>query len=82
MPINERWKREKASLTTEIECSSFMEGVDLIKRIAECAESQNHHPDLFLHDYKYLQIRLQTHDSGGLTSKDERLAQSIDEILG
>ena len=50
-------------------------------RIAFEAEEQNHHPD-WSNVYNELSITLNTHDAGGVTEKDFKLAQSIEEILG
>lgn len=80
MSISERWQQRDDSLVADIECDDFMAAVELINQIAELAEQQNHHPDVWLHGYKNLQIILQTHDEGGLSSKDEQLAQAIDEL--
>ncbi len=81
MSISDRWTEHEDSLSVELECGDFMEAVDLINQIAELAEAQNHHPDICLHGYRNLDVRLQTHDSGGLSPKDEKLAQAIDELL-
>ena len=49
-------------------------------RIAFECEAQNHHPD-WSNVYKTLNIRLNTHDAGGVTEKDFKLAQTIEEII-
>ena len=81
MSISDRWTEHEDSLSTELECGDFMTAVDLINQIANLAESHNHHPDICLRSYSKLEIKLQTHDSGGLSSKDEKLAVAIDGLL-
>ena len=45
----------------------------------EC-EAQNHHPE-WSNVYNTLNIRLTTHDAGGVTEKDVALAKSIEKIV-
>ena len=49
-------------------------------RIAFEAEAQNHHPD-WTNVYNELSISLSTHEAGGVTDKDLKLAHSIEEII-
>ena len=49
-------------------------------KVAEVAEKKNHHPEWF-NVWNRVEIRLSTHDSGGLTNKDIDLAKLIDEIF-
>jgi 4a-hydroxytetrahydrobiopterin dehydratase len=55
----------------------FLAAVDLIRRIAPRAQKMDHHPDLHLTGYRKLKVVLSTHDAGGLTLKDFRLAAEI-----
>ncbi|MBI4911514.1 MAG: 4a-hydroxytetrahydrobiopterin dehydratase [Acidobacteria bacterium] len=74
------WIETPQDLRLELRTPDFMSGVDLVRRIAEVAEAQNHHPDLEL-GWGYLRIRLSTHDSGGVTERDRRLAEALSPIL-
>ena len=58
----------------------FVAAVDLIRRIAVRAQSADHHPDLHLTGYRKLKVVLTTHDAGGLTHKDFRLAAEIEAL--
>ena len=49
-------------------------------RIAFECEAQGHHPD-WSNVYKNVHIRLNTHDAGGVTEKDFKLAHTIEEII-
>ena len=49
-------------------------------RVALLAEQQDHHPEWF-NVYNRVDITLTTHDAGGLTARDVRLAQAIDAIV-
>ena len=58
----------------------FLSAMDLIRRIAPRAQKMDHHPDLHLTGYRKLKVVLSTHDAGGLSSKDFRLAAEIDVL--
>jgi 4a-hydroxytetrahydrobiopterin dehydratase len=58
----------------------FLSAVALIRRIAARAEAAGHHPDLHLTAYRKLRVALSTHDAGGLTAKDFRLAAEIESL--
>ena len=58
----------------------FRAAVELIQRIAEAAESEDHHPDLHLTRYRKLRIELATHSIGGLSENDFILAAKIDRL--
>ena len=49
-------------------------------RIAFEVEVQNHHPEWF-NVYNKLSIRLSTHDAGGVSEKDFKLAHTIEGII-
>jgi 4a-hydroxytetrahydrobiopterin dehydratase len=58
---------------------SFDAAVAQFNHIAQLAQAQDHHPEV-LSSYTRLQVRIWTHDVGGLTDKDFKLARSIDDI--
>jgi 4a-hydroxytetrahydrobiopterin dehydratase len=74
------WSVDGDALTRTFECADFRAAVALIDRIADTAEASNHHPDLCLRRYRLLEVRLTTHDRGGITAWDVVLAHAI-EVL-
>jgi 4a-hydroxytetrahydrobiopterin dehydratase len=58
---------------------NFTEALGFIVRVGVLAEKMNHHPELF-NVYNKVNIRLSTHDAGGLTDKDFKLAGQIEEL--
>lgn len=58
----------------------FVAALDLLNRVAELAEQQQHHPDLHLTGYRHLRIELTTHAIGGLSENDFILAAKIDAL--
>ena len=49
-------------------------------RVALLAEQQDHHPEWF-NVYNKVDITLSTHDAGGLSERDIRLAKAIDKLV-
>lgn len=74
------WREDGAALVREEQHEDFAAALARLNRIAALAERENHHPDLCLHGWNRLTITLSTHDAGGLTDKDHRMAALIDEL--
>lgn len=68
-------------LEREVVFKNFKEAITFINQVAEIAESEGHHPDLFLHDYKKVKLTLSTHAIDGLSVNDFVLAVKINELL-
>jgi 4a-hydroxytetrahydrobiopterin dehydratase len=75
------WRREGTEITRTVTASSFMDGIALVRRVAEAAEAMNHHPDIDIR-WTSVTFTLSTHSEGGLTAKDLELAGRIDALLG
>lgn len=67
-------------LECELTFKNFNRAVLFVNAIAYLAETHDHHPDLLLHDYKRLTIRLMTHSAGGITERDFALLAQIDAL--
>jgi 4a-hydroxytetrahydrobiopterin dehydratase len=74
------WRAEDAALVRTFRCADFRSAVAFIGRIADAAEAADHHPDLCLRRYRDLEVRLTTHDAGGVTAWDVELARVIDGL--
>ena len=57
--------------------SNFSEAFAFMTRAALAAEKMNHHPE-WTNVYKRVDVRLTTHDAGGLTALDFALAEALD----
>jgi 4a-hydroxytetrahydrobiopterin dehydratase len=58
----------------------FRAGINFLDRVAQLAEKEGHHPDLYLEGYRHVRISLSTHAVDGLSSNDFILAAKIDEL--
>jgi 4a-hydroxytetrahydrobiopterin dehydratase len=59
---------------------NFREAFSFMTNVALMAEKMNHHPD-WSNVYNTVNIILSTHDAGGITAADIKLATEIDNIL-
>jgi 4a-hydroxytetrahydrobiopterin dehydratase len=74
------WFYLNDSIEKEYKLKSFADAVALVVKIGIEAEKLGHHPDLLLHSWNKVKVTLTTHDLGGVTEYDFKLAQNIDEI--
>jgi 4a-hydroxytetrahydrobiopterin dehydratase len=76
------WRRgEGATIVLELELASFAAAIALVERVAEAAETANHHPDILVHGWNKLRLTLSTHSAGGLTDADFALARQIELLV-
>ena len=70
----------KEAIVRNFKFRDFNEAWGFMNRVALLAESQNHHPD-WSNVWNRVRIELSTHDAGGLTGNDVKLAKAIDTLL-
>ncbi len=61
--------------------ADFIAAFGFMSRVALLAERADHHPE-WSNVYNRVEIRLTTHDCGGLSGRDMKLAAKIDGLLG
>lgn len=61
--------------------ANFIEAFGWMTSAAIVAEKLNHHPEWF-NVYKTVEVTLTTHDTGGLSDLDLKLAQKMDALAG
>ncbi len=59
----------------------FNQAFGFMTRSALVAEKMDHHPEWF-NVYKKVEVTLSTHDAGGVTALDIKLAEAMDKIAG
>jgi len=74
------WDYCDNALNTDFEFDNFKDCMSAMNRIAFECEVLNHHPE-WKNVYNKLEIRLTTHDAGGVTELDFKLAKSINKIV-
>lgn len=67
-------------ISKKITFNNFVEAVAFVNKVADIAENENHHPDIFIHGYKNVDITLSTHAIHGLSENDFIVAAKVDQI--
>ena len=70
---------ERDAITKTFRFQTFNEAFGFMTRVALAAEKADHHPEWF-NVYNRVDVTLSTHDAGGVTDKDVRLARFMDRI--
>jgi 4a-hydroxytetrahydrobiopterin dehydratase len=73
------WTREGNEIVRSYDRGDFDGSIAFVNAIAAAANAADHHPDLAL-AWSRVTVRLSSHDAGGLTDRDFRLAKTIDEL--
>jgi 4a-hydroxytetrahydrobiopterin dehydratase len=76
------WKCNSAgsAIYREYVMKNFLFAIDLVNKIAQVAESEDHHPDIHLTGYRRLRIELSTHAIGGLSENDFIVAAKVNQL--
>jgi 4a-hydroxytetrahydrobiopterin dehydratase len=75
------WERDGDEIVRTYEFGDYLDGVAFATRVGEVAEEEFHHPEMTI-GYKEVEIRLTSHEEGGITDKDLRLARLFDDEFG
>jgi 4a-hydroxytetrahydrobiopterin dehydratase len=73
------WKVVNGKVNKTFEFDDFVQAFGFMTRVAMEAEKMNHHPEWF-NVYNRVRIDLVTHDVGGISDYDIKLANTIDRI--
>jgi 4a-hydroxytetrahydrobiopterin dehydratase len=77
------WSEVKGrdAITKKFVFTDFNRAFGFMVRAALVAEKMDHHPEWF-NVYKTVEVTLSTHDAGGVTELDVKLAQAMDKLAG
>lgn len=68
------------ALTRSLKFKDFSEAFGFLARVALQAEKMDHHPE-FTNIWNCVDFRLTSHDAGGVTDRDVKLAEAINRLL-
>jgi len=71
------WGRAGRAIEKTYRFPDFRAALAFVNRVGELAERQQHHPDIAIH-YSEVTLALWSHDAGGITARDVKLAEAID----
>ena len=77
------WQKSKGrdAIEKSYRFKDFKQAFAFMTRVALKAEQMNHHPEWF-NVYSTVQVTLATHDAGGVTEKDVKLAEYCEQAAG
>lgn len=75
------WELDGNRIRRSFRFGNFVEAFGFMGSVALLAERADHHPE-WSNVYNRVVIELTTHDAGGLTGRDFKLAGEIDALLG
>jgi 4a-hydroxytetrahydrobiopterin dehydratase len=70
------WALEDGKLVRYWTFHDFVEGMAFVNRVAQLAEEAQHHPDIDIR-YNRVKLALVSHDAGGITARDARMAKRL-----
>jgi 4a-hydroxytetrahydrobiopterin dehydratase len=77
--LPEEWTREGDEIVRAYDFDSYLDGIGFASGAGGVAEEAWHHPEMII-NWGEVEVRLTTHDAGGITEKDIDLAERFDEI--
>ncbi|AGB37819.1 4a-hydroxytetrahydrobiopterin dehydratase [Natronococcus occultus] len=75
------WEREDDEIVRTYEFDDYLQGVSFAQDVGEVAEEQFHHPEIRIR-YEEVEVRLTSHEEGGITDADIEMAELCDEAYG
>ena len=77
---NPSWIVDNKTIQKEFKFENFIDAFGFMSKVALLSENMNHHPN-WQNTYNKVNIELTTHDKGGITKNDTKLAESIDKLI-
>ena len=77
---NPSWEIDNKTIKKEFKFDNFIDAFGFMSKVALLSEKMDHHPD-WQNTYNKVKINLTTHDKGGITNNDIKLAESIDKLI-
>ena len=74
------WRLEGGEFVRDFSFGDFREAMSFVNSVAALAERAGHHPDIDIR-YNKVKATLSSHDAGGITDRDVKLAIEISGLL-
>ena len=74
------WEFKDNAISKLYRFKTFMDGIAFVNQVAKMAEAADHHPDIKI-NYTRITFSCSTHDQGGVTEKDFKLASQIEKAF-
>ena len=73
------WERDGDGIVRTYEFDDYLDGVAFASEVGEVAEEEFHHPEMII-GYKEVEVRLTSHEEGGITDQDVEMAERFDDL--
>jgi len=73
------WERDGDEIVKTYEFDAYLDGVGFAAGVGGIAQDVFHHPEVTI-GWREVEIRLTTHDAGGITENDIDLAARIEDL--
>ena len=73
------WEREDDEIVRTFEFDAYLDGVGFAAATGGLAQDAFHHPEMTI-SWREVEVRLTTHDAGGITENDVDLAERLNGI--
>jgi 4a-hydroxytetrahydrobiopterin dehydratase len=74
------WTVEAGGLVRDFKFENFKAAMSFVNQVADVAEAMDHHPDILVHGWNNVRLRVMTHDQNALTEKDFKLAEQVNQL--
>lgn len=79
LPQIPTWDIKDGKVHKKFKFKNFKEAMAFVNKVAEIAQQEGHHPDIYIF-YNKVELNLITHAIGGLSENDFIVAAKIDEL--
>ena len=72
------WRRDGDEIVNVYEFDEYLDGVAFAAECGEIADEEFHHPEIRIR-YDEVEVRLTSHEEGGITDQDVHMAELFDD---
>ena len=76
------WVVELGRIRRDYRFANFSEALAFVNRVGTLAERLQHHPNIRIHEWCYVELELYSHNEGALTDRDLAFAEALETELG
>lgn len=74
------WERDGDEIVRTFDFETYLAGIGFAAGVGGVAEEAFHHPEIVI-GYKSVEVRFTSHEAGGITEDDLRLAERVNELI-
>jgi 4a-hydroxytetrahydrobiopterin dehydratase len=75
------WVVERSRIYRDLRFDSFAAALAFVNQVGNLAERVQHHPNIRIHEWCFVQLELYTDATAGLTTRDVEFAIAVDDLM-